>query len=37
MTLEHLSHAAEQFLVVLATASQRTPRLGRKATVVAQL
>jgi len=36
LTLDDLSRAAEQFLVVLATATQRTPRLGRKATVVAQ-
>ena len=36
LTLDDLSRAAEQFLVVLATATQRTPRLSRKATIVAQ-
>ena len=36
LTLNDLSRVAGQFLVVLATATQRTPRLGRKAAVVAQ-
>jgi pyroglutamyl-peptidase len=36
LTLDELFRAAEQFLVVLATAAQRTPRLGRKGPVVAQ-
>ncbi len=36
LTLDDLSRAAGQFLVALATATQRTPRLGRKGTVVAQ-
>ena len=35
LTLDDLSRAARQFLVALATAAQRTPRLGRKAAIVA--
>jgi pyroglutamyl-peptidase len=33
LTLDELLRAAEQFLVALATATQRTPRLGRKSAV----